>query len=144
MLNTFLQSYFSYATHQQLDVLEEIMILRPYNLDASPKLIIGLLEAMVEDSFTLADLVKFADDAETYVLQKWGREGQALIADKNSWPGALSFHKQLGALWIKLEKSIQARLESGETLSRLIEDLESDLERFNREICTHAAVFKFP
>lgn len=134
----------SYEIHKQLDALEDIARLRPYNPSLyTSNTILAELETNVQDSFTLSDIIAFADGAHDYVMGKWGDQGVQILASTTHWPGSISVHRQLDRLWGSLDKAVQERLAGGEAIADIINDLEFELERCNRRKCNVPARFSF-
>ena len=132
----------AYDICKQLDALEDISRLRPYNFSLT-NVALHELESKVQDSFTLSDLIKFAEDAQGYVMQKWGDLGLQVVSSTKLWPGVILFHKQLDWSWNRLDASIQERLAKGDSIADIINDIESELEACNRKRCRAPAQFSF-
>jgi hypothetical protein len=125
----------------QLDALEQILCLRPYTL--ASHCILFELEEKVQDDFTLADLIAFADGAERFVSDKYGSKGVDLIASKEHWVGSVNFHKELSKLWDDLDDEVQGKVCAGNTLASVLLELELKLSSKNKELCKFPSKFSF-
>ena len=127
-----------------MDALEKIFCLRPYSTTcAATNLILGELEAKVDESFTIADLIHFADGAEEYVRNRWNKDGCALVSSQRHWPGRVAFHKDLAVLWEELDAQVHDLLKIGTPVVQVMDKMEQDLTRANQKKCSIAARFRF-
>lgn len=130
--------------NEQIAIMEKILCLRPYNIDlVTANTILGELESKIDDSFTLADLITFADGIEEYVVKRWNDHGSKLVLSRHHWHGSLTFHKELEGLCDELHWSVKQRLKDGEPIGQIIETLEAQMIEGNRRLCTKPSTFAF-
>lgn len=145
----------SVLTSQQLraDVcmLERIMLLRPYRIEraiASEKgggsnTILEELEAKVDASFTLSDLIAFNNGAPEYVARRYGSFGVQILTNSSYWHLPPMFHKDLASLWDRLSPTSQHMLENGMPIAILLAAATDELSASNAKKCLAAAKFRF-
>ena len=130
--------------HDQIAVIEQIMCLRPYNIDmVTSNVILGELETRVEDSFTLADLIAFAEGADEHVMKMYKDSGSKLLVSQRHWMGVVPFHREMERLWGELREDMQKRLGDGQPLSMVMGDLEAEMMRANKSKCRVLPTFSF-
>ena len=115
------------------------------------------VESMVDvKTFTLADLIAFAEGVEAYVKAKCGKHllpkynqsmystcADVLLSHECGWLGAMTFHMQLNALWNELDERVQKMLRDGGFVKNVIDKLKEELVHENRALCNVDPTFFF-
>lgn len=128
---------------RQVEALHKLKLLRPYERDVLCNCILRELEAKVDDSFTLADLMAFASNAGQYVVSKYGVHGMALFGPTGPWKPEIQFHKDLALCWDELTPSSQFELQNGIPIQQVLIAAEQLLMKENAKKCLVPAKFQF-
>lgn len=124
---------------KQLDLLEAMLCLRPYDIDmAETNTILQALEARANDSFTMADLIAFAEGAEAFAISKFGS-----TTEIHTLIGCSFFHKQLAEVWEQMDTDIQSLLSAGIPVSKILIQVEMELATQNKSRCSKPSSFTF-